>query len=188
MFVFFFLMIRRPPRSTLFPYTTLFRSVPDVPDELRSPDVLLHVGGRGRSGAGHAPVGLRRAPGLEELAGPFVHGLRVLPVSFVEFEHVAEVRSVELALGLSLQQDHTLTLLFSSAIIPRRRERKRALRRVPPRGVVLGGDLNILIFFMIPHILGSGLPETRPRQAYSPRSTSAALRSSAMPPWPCFSA
>src|SRR5260370_19227414 len=24
---FFFLMIRRPPRSTLFPYTTLFRSV-----------------------------------------------------------------------------------------------------------------------------------------------------------------
>src|SRR2546430_13116945 len=37
-YVFFFLMIRRPPRSTLFPYTTLFRSVtavgvatPDVP-------------------------------------------------------------------------------------------------------------------------------------------------------------
>src|SRR3989337_3309613 len=26
LFVFFFLMIRRPPRSTLFPYTTLFRS------------------------------------------------------------------------------------------------------------------------------------------------------------------
>src|SRR2546429_5281230 len=25
--LFFFLMIRRPPRSTLFPYTTLFRSV-----------------------------------------------------------------------------------------------------------------------------------------------------------------
>src|SRR6266702_6498778 len=30
LFIFFFLMIRRPPRSTLFPYTTLFRS--------RSPD------------------------------------------------------------------------------------------------------------------------------------------------------
>src|SRR3712207_8027995 len=28
--VFFFLMIRRPPRSTLFPYTTLFRSVADA--------------------------------------------------------------------------------------------------------------------------------------------------------------
>src|SRR3712207_7567100 len=31
---FFFLMIRRPPRSTLFPYTTLFRS--DLPEELKS--------------------------------------------------------------------------------------------------------------------------------------------------------
>src|SRR5438552_13709341 len=28
--VFFFLMIRRPPRSTLFPYTTLFRSYPKL--------------------------------------------------------------------------------------------------------------------------------------------------------------
>src|SRR3712207_8142315 len=28
---FFFLMIRRPPRSTLFPYTTLFRSLLYVP-------------------------------------------------------------------------------------------------------------------------------------------------------------
>src|SRR2546422_9018685 len=28
--LFFFLMIRRPPRSTLFPYTTLFRSLPVV--------------------------------------------------------------------------------------------------------------------------------------------------------------
>src|SRR5260221_4671478 len=27
LFFFFFLMIRRPPRSTLFPYTTLFRSI-----------------------------------------------------------------------------------------------------------------------------------------------------------------
>src|SRR2546422_5394232 len=37
---FFFLMIRRPPRSTLFPYTTLFRS-----DRSESPDTawLGHV-------------------------------------------------------------------------------------------------------------------------------------------------
>src|SRR5256885_3509903 len=40
-FYFFFLMIRRPPRSTLFPYTTLFRSallqralLPDRPGRL----------------------------------------------------------------------------------------------------------------------------------------------------------
>ena len=31
---FFFLMIRRPPRSTLFPYTTLFRSLHNAPDHL----------------------------------------------------------------------------------------------------------------------------------------------------------
>src|SRR5437868_12947843 len=32
---FFFLMIRRPPRSTLFPYTTLFRSDPRSGDAPR---------------------------------------------------------------------------------------------------------------------------------------------------------
>src|SRR3989449_11615826 len=33
---FFFLMIRRPPRSTLFPYTTLFRSLPQCIRLLRA--------------------------------------------------------------------------------------------------------------------------------------------------------
>src|SRR5258707_12128150 len=33
-FSFFFLMIRRPPRSTLFPYTTLFRSSSMLQDVL----------------------------------------------------------------------------------------------------------------------------------------------------------
>src|SRR2546425_11739669 len=33
--LFFFLMIRRPPRSTLFPYTTLFRSPDPSPLESR---------------------------------------------------------------------------------------------------------------------------------------------------------
>src|SRR6266576_2054297 len=33
---FFFLMIRRPPRSTLFPYTTLFRSAPRSPSPASS--------------------------------------------------------------------------------------------------------------------------------------------------------
>src|SRR5258708_30965472 len=32
---FFFLMIRRPPRSTLFPYTTLFRSLEDRVEAFR---------------------------------------------------------------------------------------------------------------------------------------------------------
>src|SRR5258707_11993431 len=40
MYFFFFLMIRRPPRSTLFPYTTLFRS-PKFPAWLGSPLSLV---------------------------------------------------------------------------------------------------------------------------------------------------
>src|SRR3712207_8711295 len=40
-------MIRRPPRSTLFPYTTLFRSAADGP---RPPDPSLARGGPGDGG------------------------------------------------------------------------------------------------------------------------------------------
>src|SRR2546428_4606578 len=40
---FFFLMIRRPPRSTLFPYTTLFRSLLD-PRHLCVPNPGVQVG------------------------------------------------------------------------------------------------------------------------------------------------
>src|ERR1019366_10037068 len=45
--LYFFLMIRRPPRSTLFPYTTLFRSV--------------HPHGRVRSGPGCLAPGSGRS-------------------------------------------------------------------------------------------------------------------------------
>src|SRR3712207_9248081 len=50
--MFFFLMIRRPPRSTLFPYTTLFRSAVAVDavaqdDERPPPLVLLELLARG---------------------------------------------------------------------------------------------------------------------------------------------
>src|SRR3712207_8362698 len=51
MFVFFFLMIRRPPRSTLFPYTTLFRSPLDVKQVFaRVAVVLLRLLGEGLPG------------------------------------------------------------------------------------------------------------------------------------------
>src|SRR6266481_3098387 len=52
--VFFFLMIRRPPRSTLFPYTTLFRSR----SERRLRDVVVR---EVRAEVGHALPGLREA-------------------------------------------------------------------------------------------------------------------------------
>src|SRR2546430_14986420 len=57
-FIFFFLMIRRPPRSTLFPYTTLFRSVfvqVDAPTSL-SEDVQQALRARGEARS-HFPKG-----------------------------------------------------------------------------------------------------------------------------------
>src|SRR5690349_7240897 len=61
---FFFLMIRRPPKSTLFPYTTLFRSVrhQPVPDAaLRSGAhaLVLPAGRRDRAVAAGAGGGIR---------------------------------------------------------------------------------------------------------------------------------
>src|SRR3712207_7302964 len=54
--VFFFLMIRRPPRSTLFPYTTLFRSVRLDGRELRLADVSVPVLAFGGANDVIAPV------------------------------------------------------------------------------------------------------------------------------------
>src|SRR2546427_5339447 len=56
--LFFFLMIRRPPRSTLFPYTTLFRSVFARPST-RICRAIGHVGGCESSSSclGRRPAG-----------------------------------------------------------------------------------------------------------------------------------
>src|SRR3989441_11907712 len=62
-FFFFFLMIRRPPRSTLFPYTTLFRSR-DLPAARR--DVC------GPAGASALPRG--PVPGADRHVRHLPHG------------------------------------------------------------------------------------------------------------------
>src|SRR3989441_3843134 len=59
-------MIRRPPRSTLFPYTTLFRSVPAAGEMLAQ----IKDGLRGAGGA--ALMGE-----LEDREGPAWHGAKV---------------------------------------------------------------------------------------------------------------
>src|SRR2546430_14424620 len=48
---FFFLMIRRPPRSTLFPYTTLFRSAGTRPHTAQRVAAALRWYGDARGGA-----------------------------------------------------------------------------------------------------------------------------------------
>src|SRR5258708_25914176 len=58
LFRFFFLMIRRPPRSTLFPYTTLFRS--DRKGDHR---------GAGRADRGREPARRRQHVLLHAAAG-----------------------------------------------------------------------------------------------------------------------
>src|SRR3712207_8287544 len=79
--IFFFLMIRRPPRSTLFPYTTLFRSHSVVGKALDE------------------PINLRLGPDVDP-AGWLVEdqdpGLACLPASEHDLrseEHTSELQS-----------------------------------------------------------------------------------------------
>src|SRR3712207_8667963 len=80
-------MIRRPPRSTLFPYTTLFRSGEDVPEQevavLDERPVLGRVEVAAQQGFLFLELGL----GLGELVGVGrVHGVR-------SEEHTSELQS-----------------------------------------------------------------------------------------------
>src|SRR5256885_11042127 len=58
LFFFFFLMIRRPPRSTLFPYTTLFRSQkPGMsPTDIKDPNYFHKVVDCQYACPAHTPV------------------------------------------------------------------------------------------------------------------------------------
>src|SRR2546425_13306120 len=82
---FFFLMIRRPPRSTLFPYTTLFRSA--FPGFSGSSLIALIIV---RSGVRVSPQLLREAPalsGVSALSSVSAETLR-------SEEHTSELQSL----------------------------------------------------------------------------------------------
>src|SRR5215210_9104888 len=66
-FLFFFLMIRRPPRSTLFPYTTLFRSRVGW---FKSPPVRMR--------ASFSPINARSEEHTSELQSPMYLVCRLL--------------------------------------------------------------------------------------------------------------
>src|SRR5256884_8128641 len=62
LFLFFFLLIRRPPRSTLFPYTTLFRSPPPRPSpQMRATELEDQVAAGTHDTARRKPAGPRRS-------------------------------------------------------------------------------------------------------------------------------
>src|SRR5258705_2050879 len=65
-------MIRRPPRSTLFPYTTLFRSIQKEPIEpVVEVIVVRHVGARLAAAVVLQQRAQPHAPGIEQPnAGP----------------------------------------------------------------------------------------------------------------------
>src|SRR3712207_7573965 len=75
MLFFFFLMIRRPPRSTLFPYTTLFRSERAREPAARALDVLSR--------------GVERPEPVEDLARDRVRAVREVRSE----EHTSELQS-----------------------------------------------------------------------------------------------
>src|SRR3712207_8992982 len=81
--LFFFLMIRRPPRSTLFPYTTLFRS---------------HQGGvSGRRDTARGEQHDRKRPGPRDLAHELERGAQLFrrahELSRRSEEHTSELQS-----------------------------------------------------------------------------------------------
>src|SRR2546427_7112812 len=100
-------MIRRPPRSTLFPYTTLFRShARDHPGALRRPPGGHGADPRARSGAPAAGA----------------RGCSACAASSRSEEHTSELQSQSnLVCRLLLEKKNTnpsVTLLFLTVIAP----------------------------------------------------------------------
>src|SRR3712207_6849853 len=106
---FFFLMIRRPPRSTLFPYTTLFRSPPL--HYAAVPELLVDSGGS--PGPGVTRSGSK--PGLCHL--PAMGRSPTFPYTRSE-EHTSELQSRQyLVCRLLLEKKkHLLSLRTICAI------------------------------------------------------------------------
>src|SRR2546422_3722864 len=101
-FMFFFLMIRRPPRSTLFPYTTLFRSALMSLARIRSVEQLRY----------RTPGEWGNLLGLDRI--PEVRTLRA-KLDLRSEEHTSELQSrLHLVCRLLLEKKKTLQFITSA--------------------------------------------------------------------------
>src|SRR3712207_8180410 len=100
-------MIRRPPRSTLFPYTTLFRSGVagvewEIADRARGAEVVGRIGNGHTAGRDEAIVG-REAAGGGEMENRAVHA----GGADRSEEHTSELQSRQyLVCRLLLEKNH----------------------------------------------------------------------------------
>src|SRR2546425_1373796 len=86
-------MIRRPPRSTLFPYTTLFRSAAVCPDQ--APSLLEHVEHQDRVRRVHHLEGAQLEEKDAREAGRVRHDRqRVAEINDRSEEHTSELQSL----------------------------------------------------------------------------------------------
>src|SRR3989449_7057133 len=107
-FFFFFLMIRRPPRSTLFPYTTLFRSI-NVPRGTSQDDVVKRA---------LADAGIRKFVDGKPIRKTVYVQDRLLNLVVRSEEHTSELQSrLHLVCRLLLEKkkkQNTTTIVISS--------------------------------------------------------------------------
>src|SRR2546428_10387340 len=117
-------MIRRPPRSTLFPYTTLFRSLLHLPGDATRPQAVpLHPA------AGGVPVAFDAAEALDRIEEPrLAADGQVEPT--VTVGHDVEARGL---LGVDDARDRVQVLLAKERISERRLERAAAQALVEPK-------------------------------------------------------
>src|SRR2546427_3681737 len=140
-------MIRRPPRSTLFPYTTLFRSgsVLTVPVSSRfmvnqaEPLLTAAVGGLGLILQPHEMLAAALARGeLVEVLPAFV------PVSTRSEEHTSELQSQSnLVCRLLLEKKNTSELQSQSNLVCRLLlEKKKMIEPYKDLNIVLDRETN----------------------------------------------
>src|SRR3712207_8154052 len=105
--IFFFLMIRRPPRSTLFPYTTLFRSQGRLPRAARRRGLRRR---RARRRGGRRVRAQRRRVRRPRRTAP-----RAVTVATRSEEHTSELQSRQYIVCRLLleKKKNTHTYLYS---------------------------------------------------------------------------